>query len=219
MTEYNINKNKLYRFQWDMIDSNMYIIIKNNRALVIDPVCTPEACEFILKAAPTDITALPTHEHFDHINGINFLKEHFNTKVCCIRSCAERICSQKTNLSDKSEVIAMFNPAIEKKNIHIEPFECKADVILDNSSSFQWENININIEHTPGHSLGSACIFLDEKYAFTGDTLLEYKTITRLPGGNKEDYCKFTIPLLKKRLNSDFIIFPGHGNSFQYGGI
>lgn len=219
MTEYNIGSNKLYYFRWNMIDSNMYIIIKNNRALIIDPVYTAESSNFILEANPTDITVLPTHEHFDHINGINHLREHFDTKVCCVRPCAERICSPKTNLSDKSEVIAMFNPEVGMKNIHIDPFECEADVILDNSCVFRWEGININVELTPGHSPGSVCIFLDEKFAFTGDTLLEYKTITRLPGGSKKALCETTMPMLEKRLNSDYVIFPGHGKSFIYGSI
>lgn len=40
-----------------------------------------------------------THEHFDHITGIERLRSRTNSKIICSKVCAERICDSKKNLS------------------------------------------------------------------------------------------------------------------------
>ncbi len=152
-----------------------------------------------VKIKPQKITALLTHEHFDHINGINWMLENFDIDVCCSRACAERICSASKNLSDKSDVIVMFNSSLQKKNLHIKPFECKAGIVFEDEFFLSWNDNQISIISTPGHSPGSVCIFWEDKFVFTGDTLLQYPTITRLPGGNKKIFLERTVPFLKKK--------------------
>lgn len=213
MNTYEIGSEEIYSFQWDWIDSNMYLIICDDEALVVDPVDTDEAKQFMKKANVKSVLVLITHEHFDHISGVNWLRDNFDTKVCCQKFCAERISSAKTNLSDKSEVISMFNKKFEN-NRYIEPFECKADIIYADEYNFAWHNLNIRIISTPGHSPGSVCIFCNNKFAFTGDTLLKYPIITRFPGGSRKVYDDITIPILKKYADLNLVAFPGHGESF-----
>ena len=59
------------RFTWDYLDSNMYVLIAEGQALVIDPIDSDEAFEYMRPFH--EITVLLTHEHFDHICGLNKL--------------------------------------------------------------------------------------------------------------------------------------------------
>ena len=71
----------MYCFQWSYIDTNMYVFIENGSGLIIDPVWTSEIEQFLMERTITDIIVILTHEHFDHINGLNWLREHFSCKV------------------------------------------------------------------------------------------------------------------------------------------
>lgn len=219
MKIFHIGEEEIYSFEWDYINSNMYIICGNGLALAVDPVDTEEVRRFLLEKNPQKITVLLTHEHFDHISGVNWIRENFETEVCCSQACAKRICLASKNLSDKSDVIVMFNPGLQNNNLHIEPFECKADIVFEDRFLINWNGNNINIISTPGHSQGSVCIFFENKFVFTGDTLLEYPTITRLPGGDKSIFFKETLPFLKSRIDPNATIFPGHGKCLKIGDI
>lgn len=216
MKIFNMGEEKVYSLEWNLINSNMYLIYQNKLALVIDPIYTKEIEDFLLQINPRKITALLTHEHFDHINGVNWLRKNFDTEVCCSKACAERICSASKNLSDKADVIIMFNEDLHQKELYIKPFECEADITFEDTFLLNWNDKKINIISTPGHSPGSVCIFLMNKYVFTGDTLLPYPTITRLPGGNKKIFFEQTIPLLKKQTGRGLTAFPGHGEPFAF---
>lgn len=216
MKIFNIGGENVYSFEWDLVNSNMYLVYHNSLTLIVDPIYTKKAEKFLFKIKPQKITALLTHEHFDHINGINWMRENFDTEVCCSQACAERICSSSKNLSDKSDVIIMFNSSLQKRNLHIAPFECKSDIVFEDEFLLNWNGSKISIISTPGHSPGSVCIFFDNKFVFTGDTLLQYPTITRLPGGNKKIFLEQTMPFLKKQIEMGLTVFPGHGEPFGF---
>ena len=72
--------------------------------------------------------------------------------------------------------------------------------------------LKIRLIHTPGHSPGSICILINDKYIFTGDGLVEgNKVITKLPGGDRKKYNEITKPFLEK-LSNQVVVFPGHGD-------
>lgn len=208
----NLSGIDMYCFQWNYIDSNMYVILEGKQALVIDPLLTEEIEQFWRGKNLSKIIIILTHEHFDHIIGLNWLKERYPCEVYANKVCAADIESESKNLSNKSDVIAMFNADVGNRNIHILPFRCCADVIFEHTKKFKWQNHNIELIITPGHTEGSICIVLDEKYLFTGDTLLEIPTITRLPGGSKKRFEQITLPVLNHMKSRIVRVYPGHGN-------
>ena len=40
-----------------------------------------------------------THEHFDHIWGVNLLKEIYNSHLICSLTCSQKIVNKKKNMS------------------------------------------------------------------------------------------------------------------------
>lgn len=208
-----INKEILYCFQWNFIDSNMYVLIKDDSALVIDPIITEETTKFWSTKNISKVLILLTHEHFDHINGLNWLRDRFACEVIANKSCSYNIELKSKNLSDKSNVLLMFNTEIKTRGIEIMPFSCKpADLVFEDRKALVWKNHEIELITTPGHSSGSICVLFDKKYMFTGDTLLDVPTITRLPGGNRKDFAQTTLPFFYGLAGKNIWVYPGHGN-------
>jgi hydroxyacylglutathione hydrolase len=192
------------------INSNCFIIytVQNASCIIIDP--GTEDCEEVLnfldkeKKIPEYIFL--THEHFDHIWGVNTLKKIFNCKLVCSSVCAENIVNKKKNLS------VFFN------QIGFET--CIADIIFNTQKlEINWNNNIINCYSTPGHSDASICIHIGS-ILFTGDTIIkDEKTITKLPSGSKTKLTQ-TINYLKSVFfQKNILVHAGHGNSFWFDEI
>jgi len=70
--------------------------------------------------------------------------------------------------------------------------------------------VRIELIHTPGHTPGSQCFFVDGKYLVSGDTLfLEGCGRTDLPGGDAAQLYESLTQKLAK-VPDDAVLFPGH---------
>ena len=209
---------KISIFSLEPIDSKMYCIIKNNRSLIIDPCCSDEVFEYLSQFSIKDVTILLTHEHIDHISGVNELRSLYPCKVICSKACGDSIRDSRRNLSEYMESFLDLKNEEWVDNSNFKRFyryTCFADQIFEEMLSLKWENLNIFCKELPGHSNGSIGILIDEKYFFSGDSLIkDCDTITALPGGNRKLYSKVTKPYVDS-LEKEIIIFPGHGNFFS----
>lgn len=108
------------------IDSNMYVILENKKALIIDPCVSEEAKEYLKSEQVKEILVLLTHEHYDHISGVNWLRECFpQVKVFCSEACANGIVKPTRNLSAYYEIL--FSSKEEEireyvKNMDVQPY-------------------------------------------------------------------------------------------------
>ena len=90
------------------IDARMYIIAENGKAVIIDPCVSEEAKKYLQSQNIEDIIVLLTHEHYDHISGVNWLRENFpETRVVCSEACSKAIMSPHKNLSAYYEILFM----------------------------------------------------------------------------------------------------------------
>lgn len=179
--------------------SNSYIIYSksNNIIAIIDP---GEA--IIEKINTKNIHIILTHEHVDHIYGLEQLCKNYLVTIYLSDKCLKNINDPKKNLSEYVTK-HRINNVIPKKS-HI----------VNDNDIININNIDFHFHITPGHSEGGICIGLD-KCIFTGDTFMESsKIITNLPGGSKEQLKKTNI-YLEKILDNYKFIFPGHGNIFS----
>jgi len=70
--------------------------------------------------------------------------------------------------------------------------------------------VDIELIHTPGHTPGSQCFFVDGRYLVSGDTLfLEGCGRTDLPGGDASQLYESLTQKLAK-VPDDTVLFPGH---------
>ncbi|RIX52043.1 MBL fold metallo-hydrolase [Paenibacillus nanensis] len=201
-----------YSYAFAPVDSRMYVVISNDKALIIDPCVDADALQLLKKNNIADIIVLLTHEHYDHISGINWLRENIGCRVIAIDQCAQNLPDSKRNFSSHFDaIVPFFSPEPKIENTKIQPYSCNADETFSDYKCFDWENHKIEIFHSPGHSDGSVCILIDDIFVFSGDSLIKGKqTITRLPGGSKKKFADITLPFLRS-LPKASVIFPGHG--------
>lgn len=208
----------VYDFPLAPLDERMYIIIGDKSAIAIDPSINENAFGLLKENRITEVLIFLTHEHFDHITGVEAFRERFKCTVICSDKCAERICSTKHNLSSRFEIFYLMNRDLDRdeySKMCDGPFTTHADVTYSGTYSMNWCGHMIECYETPGHSPGSCCIILDNNHVFTGDSLVNgFDTITRYPGGNKKEFEEITVPFLNS-ISPEAIIYPGHGEREQ----
>ncbi len=205
----------IHTYDFYPIDSRMYILAENKKALIIDPCVSDEALQLLNENDVAEILVLLTHEHYDHISGINWLRERIpSVNVLCSLACAAALPKPSKNLSNFWEILFVGKDKETQeyvRNMNIQPYSCTADDTFESEHTCSWEGHSLFLKETPGHSKGSICILLDETILFSGDSLVTgYPTITRLPGGSKKDYSGITLPWLQS-LDPSIMVYPGHG--------
>jgi len=71
-------------------------------------------------------------------------------------------------------------------------------------------NASLRVLYTPGHSMDSICLVLDNKSIFTGDTLfIGGCGRTDLPGGDPKEMYESLYTIIIK-LDDDLVVYPGH---------
>ena len=206
---------------YEYINSNMYAMISENEAIIIDPHKNEKLTKLLKSKGIKQVTILLTHEHHDHTTGIYWYMKNFTSTLICQENAAEYI-SQKQYL--RPTLISFILGEEDHNNgTHrydefkndFNPRQYTADITYTDNYTLEWHSHTFEFYHTPGHSPGSSLILLDNQYAFTGDSLLkDIPIITRFPRSNKEEYINHTLPLLNQLLSSDMTILPGHGFPF-----
>ena len=205
---------KIHTFAFELIDSKMYIILERQGAIIIDPNVSETAAELLCSQNIQEVKIILTHEHYDHISGVEWFREQFACTVYCSEECNVNMQSSLKNGSKYFKALFLDREAEKLEEAsRIQSMTCIADMTFEGKKEFIWNGHRIVLVETPGHSPGSICILLDDQYLFTGDSLLKNDpTITRLPGGNKRDYMEKTLPFLKN-LDKEMYVYPGHGES------
>jgi len=87
----------------------------------------------------------------------------------------------------------------------------ESDVPLSDNDILNLGDESIKVIHTPGHTPGSICLYVENKFLFSGDTLF-CGDIGRcdLPGGN-EQKIMISLEKLSRLISPETKLFPGHG--------
>ncbi len=226
MNKITLSEIELYNSIYKYIDSNMYVLLSQNEALVVDPHVNEEIKLLLEKHKIQKITIILTHEHSDHISGVWWFQENFDCKIICSEKCAEKILNPRSVrplflsfILEENDRNKGTNLLSEFKNEFI-PRTYSADITYSDEFHYSWQNHELYFKAIQGHSAGSCFIILDNKYVFTGDSLLkQYPVIVSFPGGNKKAYIDETLLLFEQTLRSNMTILPGHGGVFALSDI
>lgn len=183
-----------------IFSANCYILRNEEKALIIDPGGNPEIIYPSIGERQL-IYIINTHGHYDHIAANNDLKARYDTKLAIGMHDAQLLMNPELNLSllTESPFISMV-----------------PDILLKDGDILEFDNKKLQIIHTPGHTIGSICIKVDN-LLFSGDTLFFHSIgRTDLPTGSFEDL-KTSIKTKLYTLPDDTIVYTGHGEKTSIG--
>lgn len=143
-----------------------------------------------------------THAHYDHVYGINRLLEAF--PKCIVYGSLQTFVALK---NDKLNFSYYYNTPLH--------YRSGAETIISDGLMLPlWEDINIQILITPGHTLGSTTYIVGNNI-FTGDAYIpNFPPVTKLKEGNREEAMK-SIEVIKNHIHEDYILHPGHLSQFK----
>jgi hydroxyacylglutathione hydrolase len=173
-----------------------YIVgdLDTKEGLVIDPAAETD---IILSEAEKNGVQIKyivnTHGHVDHFSGNADMKEKTGAKIIIHEADADML------VSTPSMVLSMFRAKPSPM----------ADITVRDGDSIDVGRVSLKVIHTPGHTPGGICLYMDG-YVFTGDTLfVEGVGRTDLPGGSWRTMAAsiktrlFTLP-------DETVVLPGH---------
>lgn len=204
----------IIRIEDSRTGSNCYVITSQKHAVVIDPNNYQKICKCLDEHQLQPDMILLTHEHFDHITGLEELRQKYGIPVLATRHASEGIQDTKRNLSPIYDLFVYYRT--RKIALTRRPsFTCAAaEQIFEEELSLQWKDSVFYFRRVPGHSDGSCMITMDNKYLFSGDYLIKHEDlIAGFFGGDKSVYAERTLPYIKA-LPLGIMVYPGHGEAY-----
>lgn len=185
--------------------ANCYFLVDEStlETFVIDPGSEAKRIvEHIQKKGYQVSKILLTHGHGDHIGAADELRKVFSVPIAIHSEDAKMLECHTENLSHHMEKSVAFS----------------ADESLNDRAVLTLGKSKIKVIHTPGHTQGGVCFFVEsENILISGDTLF-YGSVGRsdLPGGNHKQLIQSIIQNLMT-LKDDVVVYPGHGSSTSIG--
>lgn len=199
-----------------LTESNCYLLAEDRHCVVIDPNEPHGPLECMTRRGWTPELVLLTHEHCDHMAGLEALREAYpNIKTVASAACSRGLASKRLNMTLMMEVYLSYRG---KPGVKYTPFVCRpAEITYETAWEYTWRGHHIRCITLPGHTPGSSGIFWDEEVFFSGDYLISGEdVILRLPGGDEEAYLANTKPVLDA-LPAGLWICPGHQAPYRKG--
>ena len=127
-------------------DNGCYLIVDARKeAIVIDPsMGDGEVIEAVREQGLRLVEILNTHGHADHIFGNAAVKEATRARLAIHRLDEYRL-----------------GPKRPPSQLDVPP--CTADDLFDNGQLTYLDDLELSALHTPGHTEGSTCFYLDRK--------------------------------------------------------
>lgn len=205
-----------------MGNSNAYIVIGNNLKLLVDAGSQGhiQNLETVLSQNGLNVSDLDlvivTHSHYDHVGNLAEIKKRSNAKVFVhvdeFKFLNDGYTPVPKGTTAFSETISWVANRFSSSRIRYDPVN--PDFLIDGDCELL-KAPGINILTTPGHTLGSICVIINDEHAIVGDTLFNVFTNCLYPPF--ADYKCSLIGSWEKLLATRCKNFyPGHGKPIPF---
>lgn len=181
-----------------MVATNVYLGIntQTKEAFLVDPADQAENIALWLTQSGVTLKAiLLTHGHFDHIGAVSELKKKYQVPVYAMAA----------------EAVVMEDSTLNLSAGFSSPFSVKCDYKLKDEEKITVAGFEITAYHTPGHTKGGACYYIEEEQVlFSGDTLF-CRSVGRtdFPTGSMGELRR-SVQRLLAMLPDEVRVMPGH---------
>lgn len=204
---------RITRYDSGLLCSSTYVVQEGEHALVIDPgrpVPLPEGLQVD--------KLLITHEHYDHIFGVNRWKEETGAPLLCSEAAARRITSSTINQARYFPAFCQMQSysAQWDEDLIDAAYTTCAEESFSDSLDMEWQGHRLRLVELPGHSPGSIGIYIDDTDFFSGDSILEHHEVElRFPGGSRQAWEARSEKIIRD-LPEGIRIWPGHYDGFVW---
>lgn len=167
--------------------------------------------DFMRRLGRSDLRLIyVTHAHFDHYGSAAALRQLTGAKIVVHEADGPVMANGQTRLGSVKgygRVVAAFLPVLESLR---RPQPTLADRWLGDGETLRDYGIAGRVLHTPGHTIGSSCLIIDDRFAFSGDLV----TSTGKPHLQRyfaEDWASLPGSLARLQKVDPALVYPGHG--------
>lgn len=214
-----INDYEIRTYINPLIDQRMYLIASLDCVIIIDPFESADMYKHLELLSVSCIVVLLTHEHYDHISGVNALRKRYVIEVWSSEKCKENIVDLDKNRTKSFPLLFIGNKKKyrEVREMISEQYVCVIDRTFNSREQLQFGSIKVDAIPIGGHSEGSSLYIIND-FIFAGDNLLGNKMELNSYGANKKKYCECVIPFFMS-MKASTVVYPGHGESDTVGGF
>lgn len=192
---------RVVTFVLGVLETNTYIVYDEatGDAVVVDPGdVSPKLVKFVKEAGLKVRAVLATHGHFDHVLGVDYLRNNLGVEFYMNR---EDIGVLESNPLLFSTGTGYWKPP-------------RPDRLIEGDGELVFGSLVVRFIHTPGHTPGSTCYYIPSAgVLLSGDTLFRGSVgRTDLPGGSIK-MLKNSIKKIYSLLPLGTAVYPGHGSS------
>lgn len=155
-----------------------------------------------------------THTHYDHAENSSRIKEKYNAQIIVHKDEASYLTSGENILPKGTNLITrIIVNLFAKRFLSLARYEpCEYDLLVDTVLELNDIGFNAFIMHTPGHTIGSMSLIIDNEVAIVGDTMFGvFKWSIFPPYANDiKQMVKSWRSLLETKCS---VFIPGHGSA------
>jgi glyoxylase-like metal-dependent hydrolase (beta-lactamase superfamily II) len=197
---------------------NVYLVLDGGQGALIDAGYPDEGSvkprlEYLRGMAGLKLShIIVTHHHLDHCGGAHALSQATGAAICMHPTEARLLSDWQSDVPQDVDIPSGQQTVAERLRAWRQTTaEAAADRLVEGGDTIQVGGLTIEVIDTPGHTLGSICLYLrEEGVLFTGDTVLGLGTVAILPPPYG-DMALYMQSLERLKSYQASLLCPGHG--------
>lgn len=157
--------------------SNVFLLTNGDKNILIDTGTKSMYQRLELRLNQLNVNRIDylilTHTHYDHAENSSRIKEKYKAQVLVHRDEASYLNSGKNIIPGGTNLITrLIINLFAKRFLSISRYEpCQHDFLVDSVFKLNEPGFNTYIMHTPGHTIGSMSVIIDNEVAVVGDAM------------------------------------------------